>query len=191
MHGSGERSARASPARDAPGNLLMETLMTDNKKDLKALKAKLERADRAYSDAKKLVREAKKQVREAAEAYDVALMFADVARPDLSVPIQGALDQLLVQPRPNGEVDHYLEGFDDDYDSWVWISEETYQRIRHFLLDGTENHLAGIEGFMASDGEGIPFGARVSVVIDFEDRTSDDSAWVFVISPAGDAHAAA
>lgn len=165
--------------------------MTDNKKDLNALRAKLEAADRVYSEAKKQAREAKKLVREAAEAYDVALMFADVARPDLSVPIQGALDQLLVQPRPNGEQDHYLEGFEGDYDSWVWISEETYQRILNFLLHGTENHLADIEGFMASDGVDIPFGARVSVVIDFEDRTSDESAWVFDIAPAGDEQAAA
>jgi len=105
-------------------------------------------------------------------------------------PILGALDQLLVQPRPNGEQDHYLWGFDDDYDSWVWITPETYRRILHFLLHGTENHLEGIEGFMASDGDddydGIPFGARVSVVIDFEDRTLDDSGCVFVIAPAGD-----
>lgn len=109
-------------------------------------------------------------------------------------PIKGALEQLLVQPRPNGEQDHYLEGFQGDYGCWVWIAPETYRRILHFLLHGTENHLEGIEGVMASDGDddydGIPFGARVSVIIDFEDRTSDVSACVFVIAPAGDERAA-
>lgn len=105
-------------------------------------------------------------------------------------PIQGALDQLHVETRPNGEVDHYLWGFDGDYDSEVWISKETYQRIRRFLLDRTENLLADIEGFMATKWEdahdAIPFGARVSVIIDFEDP------WgcVFVIEPAGDERAA-
>lgn len=106
-------------------------------------------------------------------------------------PIQGALDQLQVETRPNGEVDHYLWGFDGDYDSEVWISKETYQRIRRFLLDRTENLLPDIEGFMSTKREdahdAIPFGARVSVIIDFEDLCG----CLFIIEPAGDAHAAA
>ncbi|QDU67318.1 hypothetical protein [Engelhardtia mirabilis] len=109
----------------------------------------------------------------------------------MKYPIQGALDQLLAQRRPDGGHDHYLRGFEGEHDSWVWITAETYRRILHFLLHGTENHLADIEGFMASDGDGIPFGGRVSVCIDFEDRTSDESAWCFDIAPAGDEQAAA
>lgn len=105
--------------------------------------------------------------------------------------IQGALEHLSAEVNPVGVIEYYLEGFDANYDSWVWISEETYNRIRHFLLHGTENRLDGIEGFMASGGDddydGIPFGARVSVVIDCEDRTSDESVWLFIIDPAEDA----
>lgn len=112
-------------------------------------------------------------------------------------PIKGALDQLQVRTRPNGEVDHYLWGFEGPYDSWVWISEETYRRILQFLWHSTENHLADIEGFMASehddcgisfgeprDAESIPFGARVNVSLCMQDRHHEDSAWFFDIGLA-------
>ena len=103
-------------------------------------------------------------------------------------PVKGALDQLSTKVNPLGLVEHYLWGFEGDYDSWVWISEETYERIRRFLLEGTENELHGIEGFMASDtgdegiafGEGrdeesIPLGARVEVTLWMQDRHSEEN----------------
>ncbi len=103
-------------------------------------------------------------------------------------PIKGALDQLQVRTRPNGDLDHYLWGFEGPYDSWVWISAQTYARIVQFLLHGTENDLDEIEGFMASehddgaiafgeprDEESIPFGARVDVSLCMQDRHDETS----------------
>jgi hypothetical protein len=109
-------------------------------------------------------------------------------------PIKGALDQLQVRTRPNGDLDHYLWGFEGPYDSWVWISAQTYARIVQFLLHGTENDLDEIEGFMASehddgaiafgeprDEESIPFGARVDVSLCMQDRHDENSGWFFDI----------
>jgi hypothetical protein len=98
--------------------------------------------------------------------------------------IEGALDQLSTEVNAVGEVDHYLWGFEDDYDSWVWISAETHERIRRFLLEGSGNDLHDIEGVMAGEPSDIPFGARVKVWLHIENRHSDESAWFFAIEPA-------
>lgn len=108
--------------------------------------------------------------------------------------IQGALDQLSTKVNPLGLVEHYLWGFEGDYDSRVWISEETYERIRRFLLEETGNILPDIDGFMADDhedGDGIPFGARVIVCLWMEDRHAEESPWYFAIERASDSSAAA
>lgn len=105
----------------------------------------------------------------------------------MKYPIQGAIDQLSTEVNALGEVEHYLWGFEGWYDSWVRITEETHERIRSFLLEGTENDLHDLEGFMVSDGDGIPVGSRVKVWIHLDDRNDDESPWFFDIERADDA----
>ena len=96
-------------------------------------------------------------------------------------PVKGALDQLSTKVTPLGLVEHYLWGFQGWSEPRVLISEETYQRIRSFLLEGTDDILRDIEGWMADDGDSIPFGTRVGVTLCMEDRHDDESAWFFSI----------
>ena len=103
----------------------------------------------------------------------------------MKYPIQEALDQLSTEVNAVGELEHYLWGFEEDRDSWVWISAETHERIRRFLLEESGNDLHGIEGVRASypgdDGDCIPLGARVKVWLHIEDRNSDECVpWFFI-----------
>lgn len=97
--------------------------------------------------------------------------------------IEGALNQLSTKVNPLGEVEHYLWGFEGDYDSRVFISEATHERIRRFLLEGAGDILRDIEGLKASDG-GVPFGTRVKVWFFMEDRHDEESCWFFHIERA-------
>jgi len=108
--------------------------------------------------------------------------------------VAGAREQIFTVDYGTGEVGCYLWGFLGEYDATVRLTRDSYIRVWRFLNEEFEDRdwLDGIEGVMASelpdpqDEHYIPMGAPVSVCIDFMDRTSDESAWIFDIRKRGE-----
>jgi hypothetical protein len=109
-----------------------------------------------------------------------------------SKSVEGARKQLFTVDYGTGETGNYLWGFCGEYDATVRLTRESMVRVWRFLNEEfeTSNRLGDIEGVMASelpdpeDDRYIPMGAPVRVFIDFQDRTSDESPWIFDIHPA-------